>query len=98
MGLDLTDYKFVGLAISAIIVYIVALGGAVGTRNTKVCGIVLIISGVLVFILSRFYGILGYILLSNYYGILGFALLLSAGMIALREKKQPIGTVPQVNP
>ena len=93
-----TDYKFVGLAISAIIVYIVALGVAFGTRNTKVCGIVLIISGVLVLILSRFYGILGYILLSNYYGILGFALLLSAGMIALGEKKQPIGTVPQVNP
>ena len=93
-----TDYKFVGLAISAIIVYIVALGVAFGTRNTKVCGIVLIISGVLVLILSRFYGILGYILLSNYYGILGFALLLSAGMIALREKKQPIGTVSQVNP
>ena len=38
-----TDYKFVGLAISAIIVYIVALGVAFGTRNTKFCGIVLII-------------------------------------------------------
>ena len=45
-GLD-TDYRFVGLAISSSVVYIVALCVVFGTRNTKVCGIVLIISGVL---------------------------------------------------
>jgi hypothetical protein len=58
----------------------------------------LIISAVLVLVLSRFYGILGFILLSNFYGILGFALLLCAGVAALREKKPPVGSVPQVNP
>ena len=96
-GLD-TDYQFVGLAISSSVVYIVALCVVFGIRNTRVSGIILIISAVFVLIFSRFYGILGWILLSNFYGILGFALLLAAGIIALREKKQPIGTVSQVNP
>ena len=80
-----TDYKFVGLAISAIIVYIVALGVAFGNEKHK--GLWDSFDRVLGPILSRFYGILGYILLSNYYGILRFALLLSAGMIALSEKE-----------
>ena len=96
-GLD-TDYQFVGLAISSSVVYIVALCVVFGIRNTRISGIILIISAVFVLIFSRFYGILGFILLSNFYGILGFALLLAAGIIALREKKQPIGTVSQVNP
>jgi hypothetical protein len=96
-GLD-TDYKFVGLAISAIIVYIIALCVAFGIRNTRVSGIILIISAVFVLLFSRFYGILGFILLSNFYGILGFALLLAAGIIALREKKTSLGSVTQVNP
>ena len=93
-----TDYKFVGLAISSSVVYIVALCAVFGIRNTRVSGIILIITAVLVFLFSRFYGILGFILLSNFYGILGFALLLAPGIIVLREKKQPIGTVSQVNP
>jgi hypothetical protein len=93
-----TDYQFIGLAISSSILYIVALCVAFGTRNTRVSGIILIILAVLVLVLSRFYGILGFILLSNFYGILGFALLLSAGVIALRENKPPPGSVPQVNP
>ena len=67
-----TDYKFVGLAISSSIVYIVALCVVFGIRNTRFCGIVLIISAVSVLILSRFYGILGYILIKQllrYFGV-----------------------------
>ena len=45
MGFGLnTDYQFVGLAISSSVVYIVALCVAFGIRNTKFCGIVLIIN------------------------------------------------------
>ena len=93
-----TDYQFVGLAISSSVVYIVALCAVFGIRNTRVSGIILIISAVFVLIISRFYGILGFILLSNFYGILGFALLLAAGIIALREKKTSLGSVTLVNP
>jgi hypothetical protein len=81
-----TDYQFVGLVISAIIVYIIALCVAFGIKNSKASGIVLIISAVLV------------LLFSSFYGILGFALLLAAGIVALREKKTPLGSVPQINP
>jgi hypothetical protein len=96
-GLD-TDYQFVGLAISSSVFYIVALCVIFGIRNTRVSGIILIISAVFVLIISRFYGILGFILLSNFYGILGFALLLAAGIISLREKKTRLGSVTKVNP
>ena len=44
-GLD-TDYQFVGLAISSSVVYIVALCVVFGIRNTRVSGIILIISAV----------------------------------------------------
>lgn len=93
-----TDSQFVGLAISASIVYVIALFVAFGIKNKMFCGIVLIISAVLVLILSRFYGILGFILLSNFYGVLGFALLLAAGVIALKERNQTVSSVSQVNP
>jgi len=96
-GLD-TDYQFVGLAISSSVVYIVALCVVFGNRNTRVSGIILIITAVLILLFSRVYGILGFILLSNVYGILGFALLLAAGIIALREKKTSLGSVTLVNP
>ena len=96
-GLD-TDYQFVVLAISSSVVYIVALCVVFGIRKTRVSGIILIITAVLVLLFSRFYGILGFILLSNFYGILGFALLLAAGIIALRDKKTRLGSVTQVNP
>lgn len=96
-GLD-TDYQFIGLAISSSVCYIVALCGVFGISNTRVSGIILIITAVLVLLFSRFYGILGWIFLSNFYGILGFALLLAAGIIALREKNTTLGSVTQVNP
>jgi hypothetical protein len=67
MGFGLnTDYQFVGLAISSSVVYIVALCVVFGIRNTRVSGIILIITAVLVLLFSRFYGILGFILLSNF--------------------------------
>jgi hypothetical protein len=85
------------LATSTSIVYAVDLFAAFVIKNTKNCGIVLIISAVSVLVLSRFYGILGYILLNNFYSVLGFALLLAAGVMALKEGNQIGGTISHIN-
>lgn len=87
MGFQINpNYEFFGIMISAIIVYIIALCVTFGVRRTKVIGITLIVSAILILIFSSFYG------------ILGFALLLAAGVIALREKKPTIGSIGQISP
>lgn len=80
------NYEFLGIMISAIIVYIIALCVTFGVRSTKAIGITLVVSAILI------------LLLSSFYGILGFALLLAAGVIALREKKPSLGSVAQLSP
>ena len=86
MGFQINpNYEFFGIMISAIIVYIIALCVTFGVRRTKVIGITLIVSAILILIFSSFYG------------ILGFALLLAAGVIALREKRPTLGSVTTGN-
>ena len=77
MGFQINpNYEFLGIMISAIIVYIISLCITFGVKSTKAIGITLIVSAILILIFSSFYG------------ILGFALLLAAGIIALRERNQ----------